>query len=37
VPFWEEGEIPRIDEEAIAAARDRWQQSLKDIPDGVEV
>ena len=37
VPLWEEGEIPRIDEEAIEKARDRFQHRLKTIPDGVEV
>lgn len=37
VPLWQEGEIPRIDEEAIASSRDRFQSSLKDVPEGVEV
>lgn len=37
VPLWEEGEIPRIDEQAIEKARARLQQRLKTIPDGVEV
>lgn len=37
VPLWEEGEIPRIDEEAIAAAHRRLEASLKDVPEGVEV
>jgi nucleotide-binding universal stress UspA family protein len=37
VPLWEEGKIPRIDEEAIEKARDRLQQRLKTVPDGVEV
>lgn len=37
VPLWEEGEIPRIDNEAIAEARDRLQQSLETLPEGVEV
>ena len=37
VPLWQEGEIPRVDEEAIASARDRFQSSLKDVPEGVEV
>lgn len=37
VPLWEEGEIPRIDEEAIAQSRDRLQQSVTTIPEGVEV
>ncbi|HBB32307.1 MAG TPA: universal stress protein UspA-like protein [Cyanobacteria bacterium UBA8803] len=37
VPVWEEGEIPRIDEDAIAAARARLSAGLKNIPDGIEV
>jgi nucleotide-binding universal stress UspA family protein len=37
VPLWEEGEIPRIDEAAIEKARDRLQERVKTIPDGVEV
>jgi len=37
VPLWEEGGIPRIDDEAIEKARDRLQQSLKSIPDGVDI
>ncbi|HEY9649758.1 MAG TPA: universal stress protein [Coleofasciculaceae cyanobacterium] len=37
VPLWQEGEIPRIDKEAIAQARDRLQHSLKAAPKGVEV
>ncbi|MEQ8382905.1 MAG: universal stress protein [Coleofasciculus sp. A1-SPW-01] len=37
VPLWEEGEIPRIDEERITRARDRLQAGLKTIPEGVEV
>ena len=37
VPLWEEGEIPRIDQEAIDKARDRFQTSLKNVPEGVEV
>lgn len=37
VPLWEEGEIPRVDDEAIAKAHTRLQQLLKTIPDGVEV
>lgn len=36
-PLWEEGEIPRIDNKAIAQARDRLQHSLKAAPEGVEV
>src|SRR3712207_1461471 len=37
VPLWQEGEIPRIDEKAIASSRDRLQAGLKDVPAGVEV
>lgn len=37
VPLWEEGEIPRIDQEAIEKAQHRFQERLKTIPDGVEV
>lgn len=37
VPLWKEGQIPRIDEEKIIAARERLQQRLKNIPEGVEV
>jgi nucleotide-binding universal stress UspA family protein len=37
VPLWEGGEIPRVDEEAIEKARDRLQQAVKAVPDGVEV
>jgi nucleotide-binding universal stress UspA family protein len=37
VPLWEEGEIPRIDQEAIDKARDRFQERLKNVPEGVEV
>lgn len=37
VPIWEEGEIPRVDKEAIASSQQRLQQLLKNIPQGVEV
>lgn len=37
VPIWDEGEIPRIDQEAIASSQQRLQQLLKNIPQGVEV
>lgn len=36
-PLWEEGEIPRIDEEAVEAARQRFEKGLKDAPEGLEV
>jgi nucleotide-binding universal stress UspA family protein len=37
VPLWEEGEIPRINEEGIEKARDRFKKGLKNVPEGVEV
>jgi len=37
VPVWQEGEIPRIDNEATEQAKKRLQQSIKNIPEGVEV
>lgn len=37
VPLWQEGEIPRINDEAIAKARERFEKRLKNIPEGVEV
>lgn len=37
VPLWEEGEIPRIDEEGIEKAQKRFQKRLKTIPDSVKV
>jgi nucleotide-binding universal stress UspA family protein len=37
VPLWEEGEIPRINEEGIEKARDRFKKNLKNVPEGVEV
>ncbi|AOX00245.1 universal stress protein UspA-like protein [Moorena producens PAL-8-15-08-1] len=37
VALWEEGEIPRIDEEGIEQARQRFEKCLTNIPEGVEV
>jgi nucleotide-binding universal stress UspA family protein len=37
VPLWEEGEVPRIDEEKIQAAKQRLSQALEQVPEGVEV
>ena len=37
VPLWEEGKIPRIDEEEIAAAKIHLSEALTTIPEGVEV
>ena len=37
VPLWEEGEVPRIDEEKIQAAKERFQKALESVPEGIEV
>ena len=37
VPLWEEGEVPRIDEEKVAAAKNRLSCATANIPEGVEV
>ncbi|MEM9273200.1 MAG: universal stress protein [Cyanobacteria bacterium P01_F01_bin.143] len=37
VPLWEEGEVPRIDEENIQVAKQRFQKALSNVPSGVEV
>ena len=37
VPLWEEGEVPRIDEEKIQQAKQRLQAALNNVPSGVEV
>lgn len=37
VPVWEEGGIPRINQEGIERARARFQQSLHSVPEGVDV
>jgi len=37
VPLWEEGEVPRIDEERIKSSKQRLEKALSDIPQGVEV
>ncbi|MCC0175983.1 universal stress protein [Waterburya agarophytonicola K14] len=37
VPFWEEGEVPRIDEEKVEQANQRLQKALENIPSSVEV
>lgn len=37
VPLWEEGEVPRIDQDKIQAAKQRFQEALKNIPDGMDV
>lgn len=37
VPLWEEGEVPRIDEEKVEQAKQRLQKATENVPDGVEV
>ena len=37
VPLWEEGEVPRVDEEKVAEAKKRFSRATAEIPDGVEV
>lgn len=37
VPYWEEGEIPHVDEEEVEAAKKHLETALKNVPDGVEV
>jgi nucleotide-binding universal stress UspA family protein len=37
VPLWEEGRIPRIDEEKILEAKKRLSEAFKAIPEGIEV
>lgn len=37
VPLWEEGEVPRVDEEKMERAKQRLQKALDNVPDGVEV
>ena len=37
VPYWEEGEIPHVDEEKVEAAKKRLQVALENVPDGIEV
>lgn len=37
VPLWDEGEIPRVNDEGIQKAKQRFQQLLTTIPDGIEV
>lgn len=37
VPIWEEGEVPRVDEEAIARAKERLDKASENVPEGVEV
>ena len=37
VPLWEEGEVPRIDEEKVETAKQRLQKAVENVPNGVEV
>ena len=37
VPLWEEGEVPRIDEEKVEQAKQRLQKALDNVPEGIEV
>ena len=37
VPLWEEGEVPRIDEEKLEQAKQRLQKALDNVPSEVDV
>ncbi|MGD1903243.1 MAG: universal stress protein [Geitlerinemataceae cyanobacterium] len=37
VPLWTEGDIPRVDDEKVAAARARFDTALANVPDGLSV
>ena len=37
VPLWEEGEVPRINEEKIQASKQRLNKALSYVPEGIEV
>ncbi|MDY6781128.1 MAG: universal stress protein [Cyanobacteriota bacterium] len=37
VPLWEEGQIPRVDEQRIEAGKARLSEALDEVPEGVEV
>lgn len=37
VPYWEEGELPHVDEQKVEAAKKKLQLALENIPEGVEV
>ena len=36
-PLWEEGEVPRIDEEKVQAAKERLSVAIENAPTGIEV
>lgn len=37
VPLWEEGEVPRVDEEKVEAAKQRLSKAVENVPEGTEV
>ncbi|HEY9769693.1 MAG TPA: universal stress protein [Coleofasciculaceae cyanobacterium] len=37
VPLWEEGEVPRVDDEKIERAKQRFEKALEHAPSGVDV
>lgn len=37
VPLWEEGEVPRVDDEKVERAKERLQKALDNVPPEVEV
>ena len=37
VPLWEEGEVPRIDEEKVSRAKQRLQKATENVPEGVSL
>ena len=37
VPLWEEGEVPRVDDEKIEQAKGKLQKALENVPTDVEV
>ncbi len=36
-PLWEEGEVPRIDEEKVQAAKERLSVAMQNVPTGIDV
>ena len=37
VPLWEEGEVPRVDEEKVDAAKQKLSKAVENVPQGIEV
>ncbi len=37
VPLWEEGEVPRVDEEKVEEAKQRLSRAVENVPTGIEV